>query len=258
LFFTFTQNFFVVQSKKYQSKKISKMDTKKRVLVVDDELDITELLAYNLQKANYEVAIANNGLEAVNIAPTFIPDLVLMDIMMPKLDGVEASRRIKEMPALENCYIIFLTARVEEYSEVAAFEVGADDYIVKPIRPRALLSRIDALFRRERKKNTTLFGGEDQLTVGDLTIDKVSYLVFIGDQKINLPKKEFELLYFLAQNPNRVFSREELLENVWGFDVYVLARTVDVHIRKVREKIGEGYIRTIKGVGYKLYPTEQE
>ncbi len=234
------------------------MDTKKKVLVVDDELDITELLAYNLQKANYEVEIANDGQEAVTIASTFIPDLVLMDIMMPKLDGVEASRKIKEMPALENCYIIFLTARVEEYSEVAAFEVGADDYIVKPIRPRALLSRIDALFRRERKKQTTLSAGDDRLTVGDLTIDKVSYLVLIGDQKINLPKKEFELLYFLAQNPNRVFSREELLENVWGFDVYVLARTVDVHIRKVREKIGEGYIRTIKGVGYKLYPTEQE
>lgn len=236
------------------------MDAKKKykVLVVDDEPDIVELLQYNLEKSNYEVQTANNGLQAVEIATHFAPDLVLMDIMMPKLDGVEASRKIRELPQTKDCFIIFLTARVEEYSEVAAFEVGADDYIVKPIRPRALLSRIDALFRRERKKQNPLSTGEEQITIGDLTIDKISYLVTIGDRDIELPKKEFDLLYFLAQNPNRVFSREELLENVWGFDVYVLARTVDVHIRKVREKIGENYIRTVKGVGYKLYPTTNE
>ncbi len=236
------------------------MDIKKKykVLVVDDEPDIVELLQYNLEKSNYEVEVAYNGLQAVEIANTFAPDLILMDVMMPKLDGVEASRKIRELPQTQDSYIIFLTARVEEYSEVAAFEVGADDYIVKPIRPRALLSRIDALFRRERKKQNPISIGDERITVGNLTIDKTSYLVLIGDKQITLPKKEFELLYFLAQNPNRVFSREELLENVWGFDVYVLARTVDVHIRKVREKIGEDYIRTIKGVGYKLYPTNNE
>ncbi len=219
-----------------------------KILVVDDEPDILELLEYNLVKAGYSVTVAEDGEEAVKKAKKLIPDLILMDIMMPKVDGVEASRMIREIPELAETYIIFLTARVEEYSEVAAFNVGADDYIIKPIKPRALMSRIAALFRRERKKQPS----QDQLNIGDLVIDKVSYTVIRGEEVINLPKKEFELLFFLASHPNVVYSREDLLQNIWGTDVYVLARTVDVHIRKVREKIGDGYIKTVKGVGYKL------
>ena len=219
-----------------------------KVLVVDDEPDIIELLQYNLERAGYEVKSASNGKEAIQVAKYFLPHLILMDIMMPQMDGVETSRLLREVPELSETYIIFLTARVEEYSEVAAFDVGADDYIIKPIKPRALISRIAALFRRELKKNKQ----EDKIKFNDLTIDKRSYTVYKGNDPITLPKKEFELLFFLAQNPNKVFSREDLLQNIWGADVYVLARTVDVHIRKVREKIGNEYIKTVKGVGYKL------
>jgi two-component system alkaline phosphatase synthesis response regulator PhoP len=223
-----------------------------RVLIVDDEADIVEILKYNLKKEGYDIRTASNGLEAVQMARLFFPQLILMDIMMPHMDGVEASRLIKENPDTAQAYIIFLTARAEEYSEVAAFDVGADDYIVKPIKPRALLSRISAIFRRESKKVQQ----DDQIVVGDLTIDRQSYTVTQGEEALNLPKKEFELLYFLAQHPEKVFSRDELLQNIWGTDVYVLARTVDVHVRKVREKIGEGYIQTVKGVGYKLSTKE--
>lgn len=222
-----------------------------KVLVVDDEPDIVELLQYNLEKAGYEVKTANNGKEAIKVAKSFLPHLILMDIMMPKMDGVEAGRQLREIPEIADTYIIFLTARVEEYSELAAFDVGADDYITKPIRPRALLSRIAALFRREQKKHQKE-EKKDKILVGNLTIDRESYIVYNEQTPITLPKKEFEMLFFLAQNPNKVFSRDELLQNIWGTDVYVLARTVDVHIRKVREKIGDGYIKTVKGVGYKL------
>lgn len=219
-----------------------------KVLIVDDESDILELLKYNLSKEGYDVKTASNGIKGVEIAKTFIPDLILLDIMMPKQDGVETCRQIREIPELANVFVIFLTARSEEYSEVAAFEMGADDYITKPIKPRALMSRINALFRRESKKKKD----SQKILIGDLEVDRSSYTVILGDDKINLPKKEFELLYFLAQNPGKVFSRDELLKNIWGTDVYVLARTVDVHIRKVREKIGDGYISTVKGVGYKF------
>lgn len=217
-----------------------------KVLVVDDESDILELLKYNLEKEGYDVKVASDGVKGVNIAKTFIPDLILLDIMMPKQDGVETCRQLRDIPELQNSFIIFLTARSEEYSEVAAFDMGADDYITKPIKPRALVSRISALFRRESKKKKDL----SRIVVNEMVIDRGSYTVTIGSEKINLPKKEFELLYFLAQNPGKVFSRDDLLQNIWGTDVYVLARTVDVHIRKVREKIGEGYISTVKGVGY--------
>lgn len=219
-----------------------------KVLVVDDESDILELLKYNLSKEGYDVKTASNGIKGVEIAKSFVPDLILLDIMMPKQDGVETCRQIREIPELANVFVIFLTARSEEYSEVAAFEMGADDYITKPIKPRALMSRINALFRRESKKKKD----SQKIMIGDLEVDRSSYTVILGDKKINLPKKEFELLYFLAQNPGKVFSRDELLKNIWGTDVYVLARTVDVHIRKVREKIGDGYISTVKGVGYKF------
>jgi two-component system alkaline phosphatase synthesis response regulator PhoP len=219
-----------------------------KVLVVDDEEPILELLRYNLEKGGYEVKTASDGAKAVEIAKRFLPDLVLLDIMMPKMDGVEACRLIKAIPELEKTFVVFLTARSEEYSEVAAFDVGADDYITKPIKPRALMSRISALFRRDVKKGSP----SSQISIGELTIDRVSYTIKIRNTEISLPKKEFELLFFLAQNPNKVFSREDLLQNIWGSDVYVLARTVDVHIRKVREKIGEDFITTVKGVGYKF------
>ena len=219
-----------------------------KVLVVDDEEDILELLKYNLQKEGFDVKTASNGMKAVEIAKSYIPDLVVLDIMMPNQDGVETCRQLREIPDLQHAYILFLTARAEEYSEIAAFDVGADDYIVKPIKPRALMSRISALFRRKRSDKIQ----KSTITVKDLVIDKSSYTVTQKDKNITLPKKEFELLFYLAQNPNKVHTRDELLQNIWGSDVYVLARTVDVHIRKVREKIGEGYISTLKGVGYKF------
>lgn len=219
-----------------------------KVLVVDDEESIVELLKYNLEKDGYEVKTALNGIQAVEIARKFSPELVLLDIMMPMMDGVETCRQLRSINDLQKTFIIFLTARAEEYSEVAAFEVGADDYITKPIKPRALMSRINAYFRRDNKKSSQV----NLINIGELVIDRTSYTIKVGEREVNLPKKEFELLYFLALNPNKVFSREDLLENIWGTDVYVLARTVDVHIRKVREKIGEEYITTVKGVGYKF------
>jgi two-component system alkaline phosphatase synthesis response regulator PhoP len=219
-----------------------------KILVVDDDPDIVELLKYNLSSEGYKVKSASNGSQAVSLAREFIPDLTILDIMMPNMDGVETCRQIRSIPELANKFIIFLTARSEEYSEIAAFEMGADDYITKPIKPRALISRINALFRREVKKDS----GSSKISIGNLEIDRVSYTVKLDNKKIILPKKEFELLFFLAQNPDQVFGRDDLLKNIWGSDVYVLARTVDVHIRKVREKIGDGFIITIKGVGYKF------
>lgn len=224
-------------------------DKKKiKVLVVDDEPDIVEILKYNLQKEGYDVETAEDGIKAVKKASKFFPDVILLDIMMPNQDGVETCRQIREIPELKNTFVIFLTARMEEYSEVAAFDVGADDYITKPIKPRALMSRISALFRRESKKEQE----QSQIKIRDLVIDRGSYTIEKSGKTITLPKKEFELLFFLAKNPNMVFSRDELLQNIWGADVFVLARTVDVHIRKVREKIGDDYITTVKGVGYKF------
>ncbi len=219
-----------------------------KILVVDDDPDIVELLKYNLSSEGYKVKSASNGIQAVSLAREFIPDLTILDIMMPNMDGVETCRQIRSIPELANKFIIFLTARSEEYSEIAAFEMGADDYITKPIKPRALISRINALFRREVKKDS----GSSKISIGNLEIDRASYTVKLDNKKIILPKKEFELLFFLAQNPDQVFGRDNLLKNIWGSDVYVLARTVDVHIRKVREKIGDGFIITIKGVGYKF------
>lgn len=219
-----------------------------KVLAVDDDPDILELLQYNLKKEGYDVQTALDGQKAVETAKTFLPDLILLDIMMPHQDGVETCRQIREFPDLQGVFVIFLTARSEEYSEVAAFDIGADDYITKPIKPRALMSRINAMFRREAKHKKD----NNQIAIGDLSIDRTSYTVAVGGNQVTLPKKEFELLYFLAQNPNKVFSRDDLLQNIWGADVYVLARTVDVHIRKVREKIGNGFITTVKGVGYKF------
>jgi two-component system alkaline phosphatase synthesis response regulator PhoP len=218
-----------------------------RVLVVDDEADIVELLVYNLEKEGYKVASAPDGKKAIEIAKEFLPDLVILDIMMPFFDGIEVGRMIRAMPELKNTFILYLTARSEEYSEVAAFELGADDYINKPIKPRALVSRINAFFRRESQK--TDIG--DTLEIAGLSINRLNYTVTKADGSvIVLPKKEFELISFLAQYPNKVFSRDEILQKIWGADVYVVERTIDVHIRKVREKVGETFIKTLKGVGY--------
>jgi two-component system alkaline phosphatase synthesis response regulator PhoP len=222
-----------------------------KILIVDDDSDILELLQYNLEKEGYDVKTANSGQKALDLAPLFQPNLILLDIMMPGMDGVETCRMLREQPDFADTHIIFLTARSEEYSEVAAFDAGADDYINKPIKPRALLSRIGAILRRETKKTSK---ETKKIEIGSLMIDKQSYTVFIHQKPVTLPKKEFELLHFLAQHPNKVFNRDELLQNIWGTDVYVLARTVDVHIRKVREKVGEDLIKTVKGVGYKFDP----
>lgn len=217
-----------------------------KVLVVDDDPDIVELLEYNLIKEGYKVKTAGDGVKALEVVKQFIPDLVLLDIMMPNMDGIETGRRFRQMSELKNTFILYLTARAEEYSEVAAFEIGADDYIHKPIKPRALMSRINAFFRREAQKQEY----DEEFNILDLHINRKNYTVTKLGQAQVLPKKEFELLYFLAQYPNKVFSRDELLEKIWGADIYVLERTIDVHIRKLREKLGEGYIKTLKGVGY--------
>ena len=223
-------------------------DKRGKVLIVDDEKVILELLEYNLTDEGYEVKKASNGFDAVKTSKEFIPDLILLDIMMPDQDGVETCRQLREINDLADTHIIFLTARSEEYSEIAAFDTGADDYITKPIKPRALMSRVNAFFRKEDKKKAD----RSLIEIGNLKIDRSSYTVQVNGKQIVLPKKEFELLYFLAESPNKVFTREDILKNIWGTDVYVVARTVDVHIRKVREKIGDGFIDTIKGVGYKF------
>ncbi len=231
---------------------MSKQNTSaKKVLVIDDEPNIVELLVYNLEKEGYEVKSAKDGIEGVKVAKKFIPHLILLDIMMPNIDGVETCRLLRENKDLANTYILFLTARSEEYSEIAAFSSGADDYIVKPIKPRALMSRVNSYFRRASNK-VVEHEEEDKVEVKDLIIDKISYTIKKADEVISFPRKEFELLYYLAKNPNKVFSRDALLKKIWGTDVSVVARTVDVHIRKIREKIGDGYIKTIKGVGYKF------
>ncbi|GAA4376801.1 response regulator transcription factor [Hymenobacter koreensis] len=220
-----------------------------KVLVVDDDPDILELLEYNLRKEGYEVATATDGRKAVDLAPQFNPDIVLLDVMMPNLDGIAACRELRAQPRFKDTYILFLTARSEEFSEVAAFEAGADDYLSKPIKPRALMSRLAAVVRRDLEPTTPQ---SDVIDINGLRIDRTGFAVYQEGRKISLPKKEFELLAFLAASPHKVFGRDELLQNIWGNDVFVLARTVDVHVRKVREKVGDHHIQTIKGVGYKF------
>ena len=223
------------------------MDKGKRILVVDDDPDICELLKYNLEQVGYQVKTLGKSTEAVAVALAFRPNLIILDVMMPVQDGVETCRKLRKESDLADVFIMFLTARTEEYTEVAAFEMGGDDYITKPIRPRALISRINTLINKKVK------GKEESIVrTGNLKIDKTSYTVTRDKKKINLPKKEFELLHFLASNPNIIHTRHSLLNEVWGNDVEVLSRTVDVHIRKIREKIGSEYIKTIKGVGYRF------
>lgn len=223
-------------------------DTSKyKVLIVDDEPDILEFMEYNLRKEGYNVLTAKNGSEAVDKAKKEIPQLVLLDIMMPVMDGIEACRIMRTQPALNNSVIAFLTARNEEYSQIAGFDVGADDYISKPIKPRVLLSRIKALLRR--------FNGDQKeqgIKIGNLEIDRERYLVYKNGESIVFPRKEFELLALLTSKPGKVFTREDILQRVWGTDIIVGDRTIDVHIRKIREKLGDESIKTVKGIGYKF------
>ncbi len=222
---------------------------KQKILIVDDEPDIVELIEYNLKKEGYQVFTASNGHEGINVAKKVMPDLIILDIMMPKMDGIEACRIMRALPEFKNTFMVFLTARSEEYSEIAGFNVGADDYIAKPIKPRALTSRINAILRRNSASNDSV---DNKVVIGDLVIDREAYLVFQNGNKVVLAKKEFELLYLLAQKPGKVFTRESILKNIWEDSVVVTNRTIDVHIRKLREKLGENYVATVKGVGYKF------
>ncbi len=222
-----------------------------KILIVDDEPDILEFLQYNLRKEGYIVITASDGEEGIRLAEREKPHLIILDIMMPKMDGVEVCRQLRTKPQFDKTVIAFLTAREEDYSQIAALEVGGDDYITKPIRPRVLLSRIKALLRR----NDRIDVQEDQagiIKMGDLIINAENVTVQKGERIIELAKKEFELLTLLVSKPGKVFSREEIFNKVWGTDVIVGNRTIDVHIRKLREKIGEDYIKTIKGIGYKF------
>jgi two-component system alkaline phosphatase synthesis response regulator PhoP len=223
------------------------MSTEHKILLVDDEEDILEFLSYNLKKEGYKVFTALNGEEGLDVAKKELPNLILLDVMMPGIDGIEVCREIRGIPGLKDVLIAFLSARSEDYSHIAGFDAGADDYINKPIKPRVLLSRIKALLRRGQPVKDSI--PED---LGGIRIDRESYLVFKEDQEISLPRKEFELLSLLASKPGKVFAREDILNKVWGGEVVVGDRTIDVHIRKLREKLGEDYIKTVKGVGYKF------
>jgi len=218
-----------------------------RILLVDDEADILEFVSYNLKKEKYIVHTSTNGADALKKAKEIKPHLIMLDVMMPGIDGVETCNIMRSMPELNNTVIVFLTARGEDYSQIAGFDAGADDYITKPIKPKVLISRIKALLRRYVKTEVP----ESLITIGSLTIDKERYLVIKDDVEIILPHKEFELLFLLTSKPNKVFTRDEIYAKVWGSNIVVGDRTIDVHIRKVREKIGIDNVKTIKGVGYK-------
>lgn len=214
------------------------------ILLVDDEQDILDFLQYNLEREGYKVLTALNGLEGVEMTQKHAPDLVLMDVMMPRMDGIEACHMIRKELQLTQPLIAFLTSRSEDYSQVAGFEAGADDYITKPIRPRLLISKVEALLRRANRKQT------ENVESSKITVNRERFLVLLEGEEIQLPKKEFELIELLASRPGKVFTREQILGTVWGDETIVGERTIDVHIRKLREKLGESYIRTIKGVGY--------
>ncbi len=219
-----------------------------KILVVDDDPDIVEILRYNLSLGGYDVKSAFNGKEAIKKAKIFLPEIILLDVMMPEMDGIEACSLIKEIPSLVNTRIIFLSARSEDYTQLSAFDAGADDYISKPVRPKILLKKIESIFKRINKKNEEI----KVIDLGEIKIDRNSYLVHIKNQEIALPRKEFELFYLLASKPGKVFTRDEIMGKVWGSEVVVGDRTIDVHIRKLREKIGDLYFKTVKGIGYKF------
>jgi len=219
-----------------------------KILLVDDEQDILEIVGYNLAQEGYKIVTASNGKEAVSVAKKELPQLIIMDVMMPEMDGMEACENIRKIPELSNVIIAFLTARSEDYSQVAGFDAGADDYISKPIKPKLLVSKVKALLRRLKNDNAV----SETLNVGGIEINREEYKIVKDDIEIVLPRKEFELFHLLASKPGKVFKREEILDKVWGNDVVVGGRTIDVHIRKLREKIGDDFFKTIKGVGYKF------
>ena len=230
-------------------------DKKYKILLVDDEVDILEFISYNLEKEDYKVYTAQNGVEAIKIAEKKIPDLIILDVMMPEMDGIAACEEIRKIPSLQNVIIAFLTARGEDYSQIAGFEAGADDYITKPIRPKVLVSRVKALLKRTGSAAANAAEAIDNSTtvsIGDLVIDKERYLIKKDGQEMVLPRKEFELLSLLTSKSGKVFTREEIYYSVWGDNVVVGDRTIDVHIRKLREKIGNDHIKTLKGIGYKF------
>jgi len=220
-----------------------------KILLVDDEPDILEIVRYNLESEGYQIFTASNGTEAVKKSKEILPHLILLDIMMPEMDGIEACEKIREIDTLRDVIIAFFTARGEDYSQVAGFDAGADDYITKPVKPKVLVSKVKALLRRLKKDNIEM---TSLISVGDIIINREEYFVQNKHQRIVLPRKEFELLALLASKPGKVFKREVILEKVWGSDVVVGGRTIDVHIRKLREKIGDDYFKTVKGVGYKF------
>ncbi len=221
---------------------------KEKILLVDDEADILEIVGYNLKKEGYDVTTSNNGKEAIKIAKKENPDLIILDVMMPEMDGMETCYQMRNIPSLKDTLITFLTARGEDYSQIAGFDAGADDYITKPVKPRVLVSKVKAILRRKGGGMTI----EEDIEVGGISIDRERYLIKKEGKDINLPKKEFELLSLLMSKPGRVYTREVIMNTIWGGEVVVGDRTIDVHIRKLREKLGDSYIKTVKGVGYKF------
>ena len=219
-----------------------------KILVVDDDPDIVEILSYNLSLAGYEIKSAVNGKEAVKKAKSFIPEIILLDVMMPKMDGIEACSKIKELSSLSNTVVIFLSARNDDFTQIAAFDAGGDDYISKPVKPKILLKKINSILKRMSSNKTE----SDVIDLGGIIINRNTYSVIKGNKELTIPRKEFELFYLLASKPGNVFTRDEIMDKVWGSEVIVGDRTIDVHIRKLREKIGDSYFKTIKGVGYKF------
>ncbi len=229
------------------------MPKKSKILLVDDEPDIIEFIGFNLESEGYTVEKAETGEEALEKAKVFQPDLIILDVMMPGMDGIETCERIRELPGAKSPIIAFLTARGEDYSQIAGFEAGADDYITKPVKPKVLVSRVKALLkRRSQMVKTAEVRDDNTIRIGNIIIDKEKYVVKHGGDELILPRKEFELLLLLASKPDKVFTRDEIYSKVWGEDIIVGDRTIDVHIRKLREKLGSDHIKTIKGVGYKF------
>jgi two-component system alkaline phosphatase synthesis response regulator PhoP len=226
------------------------MQSNNRILLVDDEKDILEFLSYNLKKEGFEVETCTDGQMALDILDEFKPHLIVLDVMMPGMDGIETCENIRSNSEYDNILITFLTARAEDYSQVAGLEAGADDYINKPIKPKVLISRVKALLRR--KSSTPIESESLLIQIGDLCIDRERYVVTVDEDPLSLPRKEFEILYLLASKPGKVYKREEIFDKIWGDDVVVGGRTIDVHVRKLREKLGRNYIETVKGVGYKF------
>lgn len=223
-----------------------------KILLVDDEPDILEIVGYNLRNEGYKISTANNGLEGVEMTRKITPHLILMDVMMPKMDGIQACEKIRKIKGMENVIIAFFTARGEDYSQLAGFDAGADDYITKPVKPKILIGKVKALLRRLKNQEKD----DEIIVVGSITVNREQYIVSKDGRDISLPRKEFELLSLLISKPGKVFKRENILNKVWGNEVVVGDRTIDVHIRKLREKIGVDYFKTVKGVGYKFVSLE--